>query len=670
MNNFIIKTPFVVDVSSHEDKQDWSKCDPIPYIAIARTTYGITLIDNSFSHNWKQWGDLGIRRGAYHFIRPEYSADDQAKFFIEQINKVGGFVETDLPPILDFETVGLSAHQIKVWLDRVEGEFGVKPMIYTRKDTWETIGTPSWTNDYPFWIAWYPYTNYIDANSTIPDNRMPDGLDRWALWQYSEAGRLDFDPYNGYDFNAIADWYFNEINAPVESDKVQFLFEPKDALLFPDGDEDFVRFFRTPDDNENHSFHFAPWSFDTPIEISNIPEFRKHLKGINEEGEPVYNIVPNFISTSDQKNLDEDWVFVFVNDVRLNNGNWRELHSHWTENGDGNWGVSGCYVRKRNIKENPILLKGKVVSWTGVNIRKAPTTDAEKFAAVWHGKEVEGSELIKENNNTWMKINGYVAVEHDEKTLIELENTPSLVKFTAKIYTVPNDGNNYFWLLPDDLSPAWGKYRQETFDPPDKYLAMPQTVVLYKDSKEDLWLPLPEKWQWFIYDLLKLDAPGQTKEYYLSAYESLVADHRAFTDLHKKDEHTDYVLGRNLELDKPYYWKVSITTAGNAVRGYKNGSELILDGLDITKDPPNAEDVYDKWWLIHKATQVYPKILADGNVKTTHFPQIKTLINEKFEKSGTSVPFFIPPVGIPANLAKPLVAGETFKIVNLERDQL
>jgi len=212
VNNFEIKKPFVVDVSSWEDKQDWGKCDPVPEIAIARATYGLKFVDRTLAHNWNEWRMNGIRKSAYGFLLPGFSADDQAKYFVDAMKEVGGFDEFDLPPVMDFEQAGFSAHQLKVWLDRVEGEFGKKPIIYTRADIWETVGQPSWMNDYPFWLGWYPFTDYIDKNDTIPASRMPAGLNRWALWQYSEAGRLDFDPYNGYDFNVIADWYYDSLD--------------------------------------------------------------------------------------------------------------------------------------------------------------------------------------------------------------------------------------------------------------------------------------------------------------------------------------------------------------------------------------------------------------------------------------------------------------------------
>lgn len=229
-NPFKIKKPFVIDVSEHEDKPNWSKCDPRPDVIISRVSYGMGWVDSSFLHNFISCRDLEIPKGAYHYIiANNRSADDQAKYFIKALKDVGGLDDGDLPPILDFEMEGLTAHQIKVWLDRVEDAFGVKPMIYTRADIWETICTrkygltipPTWSGDYPLWCAWYPFTTYIDKNDKIPLSLLPWGWETKGAkgWQYTPSGRLfSMDKYNGYDFNVFDADYLKSLYAETPPD--------------------------------------------------------------------------------------------------------------------------------------------------------------------------------------------------------------------------------------------------------------------------------------------------------------------------------------------------------------------------------------------------------------------------------------------------------------------
>jgi len=99
----------------------------------------------------------------------------------------------------------------------------------------------------------------------------------------------------------------------------------------------------------------------------------------------------------------------------------------------------------------------------------------------------------------------------------------------------------------------------------------------------------------------------------------------------------------------------------------KNGSEVLLDGLDMTKPAPMAEDIIDKEWLVGYATQQEPEILPDGKPKTTHFPVAR---NSDGDETGTielqiKTPYWI-------NMGKVgLVWAENnrvCKVVNLKRD--
>lgn len=226
-------------------------------------------------------------------------------------------------------------------------------------------------------------------------------------------------------------------------------------------------------------------------------------------------------------------------------------------------------------------------------------------------------------------------------------------------------------IFKDASVPSDGTYLQILWDKSKNYnTPQPDTFVLFTErvGKERYgWVQVPPKWQWFIFDLLKMDAPGMPIVYYIMAYAYNVADNRAFTDLKDKDLHRDVILGLNPEAED-YWWKWSITTRGNVIQEVgRNGAEIITGGLDITKDPPPVEEVYNMPHLVHKATQVYPKVLPNSYPKSVHFPTIKQMVGGKEEKTGTSIPFFKSPYWISTSGMSSVQNGQEVQIANLSR---
>jgi len=600
-------------------------------------------IDPDFKTNWQAAKDAGLMRGSYWFYDSRSEPESQARLWAEALG--GDFGE--LPLCIDLEENYGGAHAgynkwwgfvkyVKIYIPEKSDHL----MIYTGPAYWkEHTGTmPSELNDLfgemPLWIA-----NY---KTDIP--KIPSTWDKAMLWQYTAVGDgplwgveslgIDLNRFLGDE--ADAEWFTKDAeidppppdpDPPVEppnTDPTTFdirgkftivngwavSFEPtQDApdpepvpepvwmqLQASEGQE-FVKFYRSPDDNEVHKLQLWYWKSDPALlAILPIPPYRQHYKGDDEGGNPIYNLVPNYETEADFLNLSKVWGFAPIQVVRKNNGNFKWLHTDWSEG--ENWDVNGCYFKLENV-----------IDPVGPPADPAP----------------EEAEIVR--------------------------------GFTAT-------GDDFFHIPFDD------PYRQKGWDEPERRLTVPQTFVIFKGNKDvNEFVQLSKEWQWFIYELLIYDSPGQTEEYYLAAYESLVADHRAFTDLHHKDGYTDYVLGLNLEKNDPYYWKRSLTCKGNVVRGYKDGTHLIVEGLDITKPPPLVNEMlYNKRWLIHYTTQITPKVLSNGVAKVVHFPQIKQEINGKMEKTGTSIPFFAPPIPMKYTDVVPLSTGEFAPVVNLERD--
>jgi len=160
--------------------------------AFIKATEGIGNTDPQFRRNWKKSKDVGIIRGAYHFFLTTKDARMQAENFIKVVDLKPG----DLPPVLDVEqTNGISKElikkEIKTWLDIVENNYHVKPIIYTYIDFYkQNLGDGF--DDYPLWVAHYYQP------------RQPRIQRDWVFWQHNDNGRVngilspvDFNVYSG-----------------------------------------------------------------------------------------------------------------------------------------------------------------------------------------------------------------------------------------------------------------------------------------------------------------------------------------------------------------------------------------------------------------------------------------------------------------------------------------
>jgi lysozyme len=189
-----------IDVSKHQGSIDWKRVSQMKKNGIQITfvfikaTEGITRQDNKFLTNWKHSEQNGLLRGAYHFYYPSRDAGKQADNFINIVKLSKG----DLPPVVDIEySNGKSAKKIcddlKVFVERLEKYYTVKPIIYTNINFYNTYLIGNFDN-YPLWIA-----GYFDHDRFYNEFTTP-----WILWQHSEGGKVDgiggnvdFNVFNG-----------------------------------------------------------------------------------------------------------------------------------------------------------------------------------------------------------------------------------------------------------------------------------------------------------------------------------------------------------------------------------------------------------------------------------------------------------------------------------------
>jgi len=176
-----------IDVSKHQGNIDWKRVSRMKKndIRIAFTfikaTEGISRQDEKFETNWKQSGQNGLLHGAYHFYYPSREAVGQADNFIRMVKLRKG----DLPPAVDIEysngkSKATICEDLKVFLDRLEKRYGVKPIIYTNINFFSTYLRGSF-DKYPLWIA-----GYFDHERFYNEFLTP-----WTIWQHSENGKVD-----------------------------------------------------------------------------------------------------------------------------------------------------------------------------------------------------------------------------------------------------------------------------------------------------------------------------------------------------------------------------------------------------------------------------------------------------------------------------------------------
>ncbi len=208
-----------IDVSNHQGAIDWSLVAASgTRFAFAKATEGRTFVDAMYATNRAGAALSGVVFGAYHFARPDDTANDaiiEADHFVDVAQPQPG----DLLPVLDVEsTGGLSQAQltqwILAWLGRVTERVGVRPIVYTSPHGWEDrTGDTTAVVDagYPvLWVAHWGVTS-----PTVPAANW--GGNGWTFWQYGNCGVVP-----GIDGCVDVDWYetgsFDPVTIPVPDD--------------------------------------------------------------------------------------------------------------------------------------------------------------------------------------------------------------------------------------------------------------------------------------------------------------------------------------------------------------------------------------------------------------------------------------------------------------------
>jgi GH25 family lysozyme M1 (1,4-beta-N-acetylmuramidase) len=169
-----------IDVSQYQGEIDWEKvaASGVRFVII-RATMGLGGTDPNFISNWEGAKKAGLLVSAYHIFFHDESPVKQALAFVQALDGR----EPDFPLALDVEIParGNYGAQLEDMCLTMEILTGQRPMIYTAQYIWNTnVGWgPKW-HLYPLWVA--------DYDAAAP--AMPDGWERWSIWQYSNKGRI------------------------------------------------------------------------------------------------------------------------------------------------------------------------------------------------------------------------------------------------------------------------------------------------------------------------------------------------------------------------------------------------------------------------------------------------------------------------------------------------
>ena len=181
-----------VDISAYQGNVDMKKLEEqdISFVYM-KATEGSTHQDEKFSENWANAKETTMPSGAYHFFSYDSPGATQAENFIRT---VGNDMTGRLIPAVIVDYYGDKeknppakddvVRELTAYLDTIEKQYGLKPLIYTRSDIHEKYLKGSF-DDYPYWIS--------SLYTPLDWNYHGD----WYIWHYLNRGELE--GYSGGD---------------------------------------------------------------------------------------------------------------------------------------------------------------------------------------------------------------------------------------------------------------------------------------------------------------------------------------------------------------------------------------------------------------------------------------------------------------------------------------
>ena len=171
-----------IDVSHHQNTIEWEKIPKQEIdFAFIKATEGSGHVDENFLLNWRGAKENNILAGAYHFFSFDSSGKSQAELFVNTV----GILSGKLRPVVDVEFYADKEinqpkkesvqYELTEYLQLIEEEYSVKPIIYTTYKVYELYLKESF-EQYPLWIRNVYFPPYDK---------------KWEFWQYSDRGEME-----------------------------------------------------------------------------------------------------------------------------------------------------------------------------------------------------------------------------------------------------------------------------------------------------------------------------------------------------------------------------------------------------------------------------------------------------------------------------------------------
>lgn len=173
----------IIDVSNWQGEVNWSrvKQDGIS-LAFVKATEGSTFTDQRFAANRREAEALGIRIGAYAFVKPGTSTPEaQAAHFCKV---VGTLRRRELRPVQDLEIGGVQGVEAfaRSFSRAVARELHCTPLLYSYPAFLSALRLERPIGG-GLWLASYGRNDGVDHGADVPKP-----WKRWVAHQYTSKG--------------------------------------------------------------------------------------------------------------------------------------------------------------------------------------------------------------------------------------------------------------------------------------------------------------------------------------------------------------------------------------------------------------------------------------------------------------------------------------------------
>jgi len=313
-----------------------------------RATVGNYYTDPKFETYWRDAGNAGLLRSAYHVVAPENSAESQ----IDRFDRVFGNRIPDFPIVLDCElvrdqTAERITNVIKKCCDLLENFYRV--MIYTSQGFWNgNVRRRAYWKNYALWVA-----HYTTANKPL----LPADWDDWQMWQYTSKGngKLYGASSSSIDLNRVhyEDFLGNlppsnggggNGNGGVPVTDIQQVINDYNKLIEAEVPASVilqVNYNYSGDGQPGNGGSTPPPAPDTVfVQVTDDKALAHFIIGENAQDKPIMEIYPSESSPASERIRynQGDKIEVYADklskdDVDGGEGFWR-IYSRWGDNGE------------------------------------------------------------------------------------------------------------------------------------------------------------------------------------------------------------------------------------------------------------------------------------------------------------------------------------------------